>query len=74
MTWALEERAWWIFRLPGSPGVEATAYVPAESEETAREHMRRSSYKDAPVHDWPLIGTRFTSRDRLHARRSAARE
>lgn len=60
--WDLEERTWWVFKLP-----EATSYVPANSEAEARAKMRKNSYEKAPVHTWPLIGTRFTSRQVLTA-------
>lgn len=57
----LDERAWWVFRLP-----ESTAYVPASTELRARSVLAIHCYKDAPVDSWPLIGTRATSRDALH--------
>lgn len=52
-----------MFRLSDA----ATAYVPAETEEQARAIMRRNSYPGAPVDAWPLIGTRFCSRQALTA-------
>lgn len=57
----LIERPWFVFSLSAS----ATAYVPAPTEEQARRQMIASSYKDAPVHEWPCIGSRFTSRESL---------
>lgn len=56
----LDERAWWVFQLPGS-----IAYVPAGSEEAARAVLRKTSYQGAPVDSWPLISTRVTSREAL---------
>ena len=58
----LDERPWWIFQMP-----EAVTHVPAESEAAARAVMQKSSYPKAPVHEWPLIGTRFCSRQALTA-------
>lgn len=57
-----DERARWVFRLP-----EATCYVPAGSEEAARKALVANSYKGAPVHEWPLLSTRVTSRNALAA-------
>lgn len=62
MTWDLEERAWWVFALP-----ESTSYVPANSESEARRRLAATSYKGAPVHLWPLVATRVTSRQALVA-------
>lgn len=64
MTWApdLDERAWWVFKMP-----ESTAYVPAASEEAAREVLSKNCYPKAPVHEWPLISTRVCSRQALTA-------
>lgn len=56
----LKERTWWIFKLPN-----ATSYVPASNEEDARRKMAQHSYVGAPVHAWPLIGTRVCSREAL---------
>lgn len=53
----LDERAWWIFQLP-----EAVTAVPANTEADARETLVKYCYPNAPVHEWPLIGTRWTSR------------
>lgn len=55
----LTERAWWAFQLPADGVI---ACVPAESEEAARGVLRRNCYDKAPVHEWPLIATRWTSR------------
>jgi hypothetical protein len=58
----LDERAWWVFRLP-----EAVAYVPAGSEEQARAVLASTCYPAtkrypaAPVHEWPLTRTRVCS-------------
>lgn len=59
----VDDRPWFVFRLSDI----ATAYVPAETEEQARANLVRSSYKGAPVESWPLIGTRFCSRQALTA-------
>jgi hypothetical protein len=59
----VDDRPWFVFRLSDI----ATAYVPADSEEQARANMRRNSYDVAPVDAWPLIGTRFCSRQALTA-------
>lgn len=56
----LDEQPWFVFRLP-----EATAYVPASSEERARRQLVASSYKSAPVASWPCIGSRYASRQAL---------
>lgn len=56
----LDERTWWVFRLP-----QSTCYVPAGSEEAARAVLRKTSYQGAPVDVWPLISTRVTSREAL---------
>lgn len=56
----LDDRAWFVFRLP-----EATRYVPAGTEAQARSQMRVNSYENAPIDTWPLIGTRFCSREAL---------
>ena len=59
----IDERPWFVFRLSD----EATAYVPAETEEQARDIMRRTSYPGAPIDSWPLVATRFCSRNALRA-------
>ena len=58
--WDLDERAWWTFRMPA-----AVVHVPAADEGEARAKLRATCYQDAPVDAWPLIGSRFTSREAL---------
>lgn len=60
MSTDLDERAWWVFRLPN-----ATAHVPAASEPEARAVLRRTAYEKAPVESWPLVATRVCSRQAL---------
>lgn len=43
-------RLWFAFQLP-----EARIFVPATSEENAREVLRTHCYRGAPVNAWPLI-------------------
>ena len=60
----MNERAWWIFHLPTSPGiVKAILHVPADTEAQAREAMRRPCYKGAPVDSWPCVGSRWATRE-----------
>lgn len=58
----LDERPWFVFALPAS-----TAYVPATTEAEARRRLVADSYTGAPVHTWPCVGSRFTSRESLAA-------
>jgi hypothetical protein len=58
-----DERPWFVFALPGG----TTTYVPASSEEEARAALGRDCYRGAPVHIWPLLCTRYTSRETLRA-------
>lgn len=60
--WSTQERGWWLFQMP-----EGVAYVPGESEAEARANHRRHCYPGAPVDAWPLLGTRWTTRDALAA-------
>lgn len=59
-----DERAWFVFQLP-----EAVVYVPASSEADARAALRETVCREARnlVDAWPLVGTRWTSRERLTA-------
>lgn len=63
----LDERTWWVFRMP-----ESTVSVPAPTEQRARSALAANSYRNAPVDSWPLIATRVTSRQAL-ARQALAR-
>lgn len=66
-----DDRAWWVFDVP----LGAVAYVPANTEDDARRLLARHSYPNAPVHAWPCVGSRWTSRAALvaeTARRSTA--
>jgi hypothetical protein len=56
----LEERPWFVFAKP-----LAMVYVPAATEEEARRKLVANCYDDAPVDDWPCVGSRFTSRQAL---------
>lgn len=56
----LDERPWFVFQLPGG-----VSYAPGATEEDARKVIVRNSYDKAPVHAWPCIGSRFTSRELL---------
>ena len=60
----LREQPWFLFDLPGGPGV---SFVPAASEEQARRQMQETAY---PKATWPYevacIGSRFCSRAALH--------
>lgn len=55
------EEAWWVFELPGG----TLAHVPAISEVGARKALVALCYKDAPVHDWPFVASRWTTREAL---------
>ncbi len=57
----LTERAWWVYEMPD----ESIVYVPAPSEGEARNQMRATHYKDAPVDSYPFIASRWTSRAAL---------
>lgn len=61
MTDDLEERAWWVFELPGG----ALAHVPAASEPEARATLERTCYPGARVGDFPFVSSRWTSRESL---------
>lgn len=45
-------RTWIAFRLPSG----SRCYVPAEHETTAIALLRRSQHKDAPVHEYEVLG------------------
>lgn len=45
-------RAWIAFRLPSG----SRCYVPADYEAAAITLLRRSQYKDAPVHEYEILG------------------
>ncbi|MFI5302871.1 MAG: hypothetical protein ACHREM_32680 [Polyangiales bacterium] len=51
-----------MFKLPSG----ATSNVPAHDEDAARVVLARESYKDAPIHEWPCIGYKRSSRLRVH--------
>jgi hypothetical protein len=44
---------------------QGLAYVPGKTEADARANHRRHCYPGAPVDAWPLLTTRWTSRDML---------
>jgi hypothetical protein len=54
------ERQWWVFQLP-----EAVAFVPAATEQKARNVLDATSYRGAPVDSWPCIGSRWTTGERI---------
>lgn len=58
--WNAKGRTWWAFKLP-----EATSYAPGETEAEARAVLAKNSYPNAPIHEWPLVGRHFISRDVL---------
>jgi len=60
-----EERAWWVFQIPDS-GVRW--FCPAESEEMARRGLVALVCKERreEAARWPLVSTRWCSRERLH--------
>ncbi len=65
-----EERAWFAFAVtaPGAgPHGPMTSYVPAATEQAARAKMRDTVHSKLVglVDTWPLIGTRFCSREAL---------
>lgn len=62
----VKDRPWFLFQLPLPPGVVASrCYVQADTEAEAREKLARESYKGAPVHEWPCLGSRWCARERL---------
>lgn len=69
----MTSRPWFLFQIPLPPGVVASrCYVPADTEAEAREKLAKNSYKGAPVHEWPCLGSRWASRERLFVRNSGA--
>lgn len=59
------ERTWFRFSLPimqpkggqKDPVIFVECFVPAETEESAREILTRNCYDGAPVASWPILGT-----------------
>jgi hypothetical protein len=71
--WNASPRTWFVFEIPVPPGItdvrHATlCYAPHDTVAAAREALRRSSYKGAPVDRWPCVDQITMSRDELSAR------
>jgi hypothetical protein len=61
----IDERAWWSYLMPGPLDTEHVVHVPADTEAQARAIMRANSYSGAPIDTYPLLGSRWCSRDTL---------
>ena len=57
----MDEIPWFVFEMPFG----TIAFVHGASEPIARSVLRSNCYKDAPVEDWPVLMTRFCSREAL---------
>ncbi len=55
----LVERAWWVMKLPG----EVIVYVPASTPEGAYAVLERNCYPGAPVRTWPILRSRWATRE-----------
>lgn len=55
-------RRWYVYELPAAG---ALVYVPASTEPAARAILKRTSYDNAPIESWPLLGACVNTRAEL---------